>query len=235
MRLIGMLTWGIAIVGLSLAVQAQEPKPPTIDVTGTAQMQISPTYARISVSVTTLNKDVRLAQKLNDEKAKKVLAVVEKDGVSGKDVATEDVSLEREEEDVEGKAPIFLGYKARTRMVITLREMSTYDGLIADVIEAGVDGIGNVRFGSDDEVAKRKEVRILAIKAAKEKADYLAAALGQKVCAPIKISESSRSSSNYYRGMNEIVLLAPAAVKTSLAPSNITITASIDVTFLLCR
>ena len=221
---------------ISPLIMAEQPGQPTIDVTGSATLEIPPTFAKITVSVTTLDKDAAKAQSLNDQKVRRALDAVEKFGVEGKDVSTDDISLEEKEAEVEGKAPLSLGYEASNRLTITLRNMKEYDNLITALLVAGINGIRGVEFGSDEEIAKRKEARITAIKAAKEKADYLAAALGQKVCAPIKIAESARNSYGYGNNFNaEIVLMAPMVSRASLAPKNITINASVDVTFLLCQ
>ncbi len=154
-------------------------------------------------------------------------------GIPTKDIATREISLERQEDEVEGKSPVFRGYLATNRIVITLRDLGSYDKLMTVILKAGVNEIGSVHFGSENEVEKRKEVRIAAIKAAKEKADYLSLALGQKVCAPIKIEETR---TGYGTNLNsEIVVMAPKVVSATIAPSNIEISASIDVTFLLCQ
>ena len=129
--------------------------------------------------------------------------------------------------------PIFLGYEASNEITIKLRDLSKYDLLMQTIIKCGVNKLEGPRFCILNEQDKRKEARIQAIKAAKEKADYLAAALQQKVCIPMKISETPEETS-YCSTSNFATFTPPEEVDSSLIPRNINISSSVDVVFKLC-
>jgi len=184
--------------------------------------------------------DLRKAQAENDQQVRAVLAAVEKLGVESHDVRTSYASLSRKERREENKPPVFEGYEAVKSITVVLREMSKYDQLIPAVLEAGVNRIGSVSFGSTEEIEKRKEARLLAIKAAREKAEYLASRLGQKVGKPLWIAEYRRETPGwgglatnaaiFYRAERE----AEADTKGgTIAPGSTTIRAQVEVSFEL--
>jgi uncharacterized protein YggE len=120
--------------------------------------------------------------------------------------------------------------------------MAKYDELVAGVIEVGVNRISGVEFGSSEEIAKRKEARLLAIKAAREKAEYLAEALGQRVGRPLWINEFRRQPQPWGAAnwaSNAAVFVPPArageadAEQGSIAPGSKTIRAQVEVGFRL--
>lgn len=236
-----------AIVMLALMIVAgccpmRRRGPREITVRGVAEVVVPPDFVRVEASVVTLDKDVETAQTQNREKVKAVLAFVRKLGVEAKDIGTQYTSLQRKEERLRDKPPEFLGYEATNSIRVKLRDMAKYDELIAGVIKLGVNRIGGIDFGSTDEIEKRKEARLLAIKAARAKAEYLAAALGQRVGRPLWISEFRRQpqswgGSNY---VSNAAIFSPSgalgeadAEQGSIAPGSQTIRAEVEVSFLL--
>jgi len=164
---------------------------PKISVTGSASIEVPPDHVDIRISVSTVDKSYEKAQEENTKKVISTMSMLESLGISKKDMATGYVSLRKKEVERENKTPLFLGYEASTQISFMLRDMSKYDHVIASLTKNGAFDLENVSFGILNEIEKRKEARLMAIKAAKEKAEYLAGALNQKVCDPISISETS--------------------------------------------
>lgn len=227
------------VMVLSCIVFAQDPSAifpqkdnlRKISMTGAAILEFPPDHADISISITTLDKSGQAAFALNSDKVRKTLAELETFGITSKDIAINYIHLTKEETERENNTPIFLGYEASNEITFILRDLSRYDQLIAGLLKSGVSEITDVTFKIENEHEKKKEARLQAIKAAKDKADYLANALGQKVCKPIRISEtqdyrSTAANLNFYS--------APIIGSSTLVANNIKVSASIDVDFLLC-
>lgn len=211
-----------------------------ITVRGVAEVVVPPDFVTVSTRVVTLDKDVRKAQAENDQRVKAVLALVEKLGVEPRDLRTGYVSLRTKERREENKPPVFEGYEAVKNITVVLRDMTKYDELISAMLEAGVNRISSVSFGSSDEIEKRREARLLAIKAAREKAEYLAGQLGQRVGKPLWIAEYRKetpmwgsfatNAAYFYRPERE----AKADQKRgTIAPGSSTIRAQVEVSFEL--
>jgi uncharacterized protein YggE len=71
--------------------------------------------------------------------------------------------------------------------------------LVSGVLAAGVTHLLNVDFQTSELKQHREQARELAVMAAREKAEKMAAALGVKLGAPIQINEAQQySGSSYY-------------------------------------
>jgi uncharacterized protein YggE len=203
-----------------------------ITVTGSASLQVPPDFVEIRVSISTVEKSHEIAFSNNATKVKKALSKLLEMGIPQKDVATNYVSLSKKEIERENNAPLFIGYEASQVITIILRDLSKYDLLLTSIIGVGVDNIDSVTFCISNEQEKKKEARSLAINATKEKAEYMVNLLSQKLCAPLRIIETPEFNISGYANVTRDK--APEVVSSSLVPSKITITASVDITFMLC-
>jgi len=216
-------------------------KPREITVRGVAEVIVPPDFVVVRTSVVTLDNDVEKAQADNDRKVKAVLAFVRQLGIEPKDIRTEYTSLARKEREQRDKPPEFLGFEATNTIGVTLRDVAKYDALTAGVIKLGVNRISGIDFGATNETEKRREARLLAIKAAREKAEYLAAAVGQSVGRPLWISEMPKQQAlGAPSWSNSAFNYAPQggaeeadAEQGTLAPGSKTIRAQVEVSFLL--
>ena len=193
---------------------ADQPQPRTISVSANAEIKLPPDFVIVSVQVVTEDREPAKAQAANDPKVREVLAVLAKLGIPDKDIHTGYASLvPRMHYTPEGRQ-VSDGYAATKQIEITLHELPNYDALIAGVLKAGVNRIDSVTWGSSKEIETRKQARIMAVKAAKDKAQYMAGELGQKVDKPLSIAEERSEPYNVpYQSMNNIGGLLPATAK----------------------
>jgi uncharacterized protein YggE len=117
-----------------------------------------------------------------------------------------------------------------------LREIPRFDALLSDFLKAGVTRVTNVEF-RDSQIRKhRDEARLLAIKAAQEKARLLAGQIGQSIGPAYSITETT---SDYTpRAMTQNVSSVGGTVSdresdSAIAPGLISITAQVSVSFRL--
>jgi len=218
----------------------QKTAPREITVLGVAEVVVPPDFVTVRASVVTLNKDVEKAQAENDKKVKAVLSFVRKLGVAPKDIRTEYTSLRPKERRERNKPPVFEGYEASNSITVVLRDMSKYDELLSGVLKLGVNRISGITFRSTQEIKKRREARLLAIQAAREKAEYLASALGQTVGRPRWITEFRRERRPWGSIASNVAWVSPSLSQAradtkegTLAPGSTTIRAQVEVCFAL--
>jgi len=170
-------------------VQAQQSDDrPQIMVNAEAVVKVQPDQIIITFGIETWDKDVMIAKQKNNEIMKKAMAVIKESEIPEKDIQTDYLSVEpRYDDDYEKKD--FIGYFIRNTFVVTLSDPGKVEALVTSVLQSGVNYIHNINFQTTELKKYREQARDLALTAAREKAEKMAAALGQIIGDPIQISE----------------------------------------------
>ncbi len=219
----------------------------TISVTGDAQINVVPDKVLITLGVETTDKSLVIAKSANDDRVARILALTQTFKIDAKDVQTDFISIQPRYDDYPSLN--ILGYTVRKSMVITLRDIPKFDDLLSAAVDSGANVVQGVQFLTSDLRKYRDQARDLAIKAAKEKADALASALGQKAGKALTINEQQNSWLSFYNSWwgqpggnlqsQNVVQNAPSSGSTdsgtgdTTAPGQIRVTASVLVTFQL--
>lgn len=224
-----------------LASAEERPEPRLVTVTGTARVEVAPDEVVLTVGVETIDADVSTAATTNDKRVKDVFALAREHGVGDADVQTNRVSLgpEYEYRDTGGERRyVLVGYKAAQTIAITLRDITKYETLLTGLLKAGVNRVDSVEFRTSEPRKHKDQARIMAVKAAREKAEALAGALGQQVGIPHSIVEEAVSwgwPGNVHGNDNRALTLEgdqPDAEGT-VAPGKLTMRARVTVSFAL--
>lgn len=170
---------------------------PKISVNGEAVVKVQPDKIIATFGIETWDKDILLAKQNNNDILKAAFAAVADMGIPDKEVQTDHLSIEPRY-DTDYSKRNFIGYFVRNTFIVTLSEAAQVEELVTKMLEAGVNYIHGIDFQSTEFKKYREEARDLALRAAKEKADKMAAALGQSVGAPLQISENYSGSDWWY-------------------------------------
>ena len=214
-----------------IIMQAQDNKVvPMINVSGEGKILTTPDQAVISISVNTKGKNAAEIKKTNDAKIEAVLTAIKKYKLPKEDFKTQRVSL-NPDYDYNTKK---YSYNALQTIEINLKDLSKYDAIMEDVVNAGINQINNVEFKSSKMLALQSEARKLAMKDAKIKAEDYVSVLGQKVGKAIVISDNTQVyyPQPVYATMKNMDMES-AAPKETIAVGEITITANVTVSFAL--
>lgn len=177
-------------VAISSAQAQDKSDRPLITVSGQAEINVTPDMAVFNLRVVTLDKDLAKAKAVNDESVRKALALAKSYQIAPEDAQTNYINIEtRYSNDNDGKPPIFLGYEVSKRIVLTLRDMSRIEGLLSDVIKAGVNRVGGIEFRTTQLRKYKDQARQMAVKAAQEKAIALTKEIGQTIGKAYSITE----------------------------------------------
>lgn len=231
------------IAALASFANAQNYDPRrTINVTGDAEVKVIPDEVVINMAVETNNTDLDKAREENDKKVSSILAMVRKLGVEEKFIQTDYLSVEPRYDYINQyeneRERRFLGYFMTKSISVTLRDVSKFEKLIADALKLGTNYVRGITFQTTELRKHRDQARLMAIRAAKEKATALATELGQKVGKPMYISESSENVPVMYKSvrMMQNASWSDGSGGSSdevIALGQIEIKASVSVTFEL--
>jgi len=236
-----------SLAGWAAPQPASEP-PRLVTVTGDAEVRIVPDEAILSLGVETWDKSLKAAQEENDEIVNRLLAVVAEHGIAPEHVQTEFMSVEPRYRDGYYDERDFVGFFVRRTVVVTLRDLSRFEDLLAEALGAGVNYVHGIEFRTTELRKYRDQARALAIQAAQEKADALAGELGQRLGEPTSINEvQSGWWSSYgawwgprWGGTMAQNVIQEAGGSTpvgdgSLAPGQINVNARVSVSFELAE
>ena len=239
-----VLPFIIILISPAFVSAVEQPEPRLITVTGDAEVRVVPDEVILTLGVETWNKELNIAKKENDQRTQKVVDVAKKHKIKEKHIQTDYLSIEpRYEHSYEHKK--FIGYFVRKSIVITLRDISKFENILTDVLEAGANYVHGVQFRTTELRKHRDQARSLAIKAAQEKANALAKELGQKVGDPYKIQENPSGWWSWYNswwgsrwsgGMAQNVIQnvdSPSATDSTIALGQIKVNAKVTVSFEL--
>jgi uncharacterized protein YggE len=194
----------------------------TVQVNGTAVVNVRPDRALIQLGVQSNGKTPREVQARNAEVIKNVIQAVKALGVEARDISTDQYVIEPLYEDYDSLQ--IKGYRIHNVIAITLRDVDKTSDTIATAFQAGANQVVNVEFYTSQLRGYRDQARELAMKAATEKASALAQGAGARPDCVLNISENSWSyfnGSNWWSGGNNQNLWTQNAVQNA-APSGST-------------
>jgi uncharacterized protein len=244
--IIPVLVFMLASSAWSQQAQAFDNRP-KITVMGEAIVQVKPDKVVISLGIETWDKAIIAAKQKNNDILKKTIAAVKECGVANKDMQTDHLSIEPRWK-TENERGDFIGYFVRNTLAITITDPNKVEDLITKALQAGVNYIHGIDFQTTEFKKYREQARELALLAAKEKAEKMAAVLGKSIGSPIQIDEdNNRSSLWYFSGWSgwggryqgssyaniQVDRSGSGEITDTIALGKLTIKSSVSVTFEL--
>lgn len=189
----------VLLVLLAAAANASaqdKPEPRLVTVAGEAEVNVAPDEVVFDLTVSTFNKELRVAKAQTDERLKNIIALAKRHGVADADTQTDYVNLAPHYRG-NNEARTLLGYSVRKDLVLTLRDVARAEGLLSELLDSGVTRVNSVGFRSSQMRKHRDQARDMAMRAAREKAAALAGAVGQKIGKAYSIEEDAPSPRSY--------------------------------------
>lgn len=178
------------LVYFSVTTAQEKSEPRLITVTGEAVIRVQPDEIVFKIEVENVDKDLVAAKRVNDEGVKKVLALARSYQIEPQNIKTDYISVEPSYSDrTDHKPREFIGYTVSKTVVIRLRDLSRFESLLSDALQAGVHRVYGVEFHTTEIRKYRDQARSLAIKAAQEKAIALTREINQKIGKAYSIQE----------------------------------------------
>ncbi len=221
---------------------AAEPahRPNTITVSGKAEISVEPDQVVMTVPVENFDRDLETARRRNDESVAKIIALTREFSIAPRDVRTQRMTMEtlrettrRDEwnDDLRHANPI-RGYLISKRLTLRLSELDKFDAFYLQLLKTGASEVTHVDFETSRHREHRDAARTMAMKAAREKAEAMAAALGQQIGPAVEIREDSEAG--IFSAFNSSTRAnSTASVSSQSSTGQIGIEASATVVFEL--
>jgi uncharacterized protein YggE len=184
----------VTLAATPRSLAEDRPEPRLVTVAGEAEVNVSPDEVVFDLTVSTFNRELRVAKTQTDERLRNVIALAKRYGVADADTQTDYINLTPRYRG-DNEARTLLGYSVRKDLVLTLRDVTRAEGLLSELLDSGVTRINTVSFRSSQMRKYRDQARDLAMRAAREKAAALAGAVGQKIGRAYSIEEEVPSRS----------------------------------------
>ncbi len=240
-----MILLGCTIFLFFLPDRLSAQESPRITVNGEAVVKVAPDQVTIVLGIETWDKDINRAKQMNNDILERATEVIRQAGVREADIQTDHLSIAPRYDD-NYRRERFIGYFVRNSISVNLLDPEKLEELITGVLTAGVTHIHGINFETTEFKMHREEARRLAVEAAREKAEKMAAVLGKEVSEPILISENRQYGGWSYggwwgfggaQGMSQNVIQDMSGqggdVSDTVALGKISIRAGVTVTFEL--
>ncbi|HZI56904.1 MAG TPA: SIMPL domain-containing protein [Verrucomicrobiae bacterium] len=231
MKLLKIVLVMVILAGLAPA----EEKVPVrfVRVMGTAEVKVVPDRAVIEVGVEKQDHSASVAKHAEDAAARRILATLKAGGIDEKDIQTTYLSLQPQSSYVKKVRVSY--FVAQQTMAVTVRDLSKLDGLLESLVKAGGNRIDSISYETSDLRKYRDQARDLAVKAAREKAEALAKAVGQDIGKAQTIEEPADSeyTPGIYANATRSLDAREKSASPILAAGQKTISASVTVSFEL--
>lgn len=175
--------------GGGAAEQATTPGTTRVTVTGDATVNARPDTALVTVAVVTQGATALAAQQENARKSEAVVRAVRAAAGAGAEVQTSGYSLQPEYTYRQNESPLIKGYQARNSVNVTLPDLTRVGAVIDAATAAGANNVDNLSFTLRQDRTARNQALADATRAALNKAQTIAQALGGRVARILEVQE----------------------------------------------
>jgi len=203
----------------------------TIEVYGTATIEVEPDVAYINIGVDTENEDPSVAQKLNKSKMDKIINALKAEGLTDEELKTLNYSIRKSynypKEDEREEY-----YEVSNTLKITINDLSTVGRIIDVSSNAGANNINSIQFSIKDDTEYYNEALKLAMESAKGKAESIMSTFNVTPGNPKSVVEISYNSG--ITRSSEVMMEGKGAydsVETPIQSGDISIMARVKVIY----
>ena len=168
---------------------------PRIDVQGVGTVSVEPDLVKLTLGVETRAKKVQSAQSEAAKAMSSIINILEKSGLSEKDIQTRYFDI-TDEYEYQSSKRIFIGYRVSNSVTAKIRDLDNVGGIIDAVVDAGGDAtrVNNITFAVEELAPYQFKARELAVADAIAKAELFADLAGVKRGDLVFVTESGGST-----------------------------------------
>jgi uncharacterized protein YggE len=165
-----------------------------ISVSGEAEIAVVPDEVLVSFSIEKNHKNIKEAQRQNDEVADKILKIMkDKLAIDEKDIQTSYITVNPVYSypqciTAPCPAPEFAHFETKKGISVKLKDTDKLQVLLQEAIDAGVTNINNIQFASSKFDELQDQAQVLATKNAKKRAVAIAESIGASIGKPYRIN-----------------------------------------------
>ncbi len=217
------------IVFSSVFANAQE-KQRYIDVNGTSELILPADQINFTVEIRIVDESIEASKKTNDKVLNEFMTILKNKSINKDDIETSPIRLGKNykyKEDTRER--IQDGFYTEVEVNFTLKDLSKYFELSNKLASNDNFEIQNSSYSISDYEQQHQHAYIKALKAAKEKAEYMTKTLGVKLGEILEIDEN-----NYHQGYpNPMNSITEVNAKSGNISGKVTIRRSVRVKFAI--
>ena len=168
----------------SMAATVAEMQPSEISITGNATRTMAPTYASLSLGLTSSNPSVTVAKSANDRVMSLLISSLTNMGIAKKDIYTSNISVNPDYNYESGKRQV-TGYSVSNTVTVRINDLNKVSQAVGAAVNAGATEINSLSFNADVSKDLNDQLTVDAIKDGRHKAEVMASALGRTL-GPVK-------------------------------------------------
>jgi uncharacterized protein len=199
-----------------------------ISVSAEGEASVAPDLAVVSLAVTGSGAELAATRDDVNARASAVLARLRDLGIGQGDLNAPDVGIHPEYDHRRGQR--LIGYRVVRQVSARVRDLDRLGDVLDGVVAAGANEIHGARMSAADPSAAEHEAIRAAARAARAKAEVLAAAAGVALGTVTRIEEADPSGSPLPR-MRMMAMAESADVPTEVAAGELTVTRRIRAWF----
>lgn len=191
---------GLLFLLSTSAVIAQEHQSPSVQQPGTTRIITTNGAASVHIPVdrvvvrfeiATWNADLRVADRENNTTISKIMSVAKKFKIDESNIIAGEINIRPTDKSNSGSFSSGnpSGYRVAKEITYELSNVAILPEFITEVMEAGADKVLSVKFDNSNLRKYKDEARLLAIRAAKEKAMSAAAEVNAKLGKTLVLKE----------------------------------------------
>ena len=185
-QITGCLIWMVWTVIMAHNAFASENQ--IFSVSADAIVRVVPDKVILQIGAETRGDKLTAVRQNNFDIIKNTIEILKNNGIEEKYIGTDRVDIGTYYEDNRYQNLRFI---VRQSLTITVTNISEYDKILAEVVDAGINRVYGIQFQTDDLKKYRYEARSLAIAAAKERAEFLAREAGFKLGRVVNLRETT--------------------------------------------
>jgi uncharacterized protein len=178
-------------------------REPEVVASGTAELHTPPTFANVTIAVTTNAGSAAQAASQNATKMASAMNALRQFGIAAGDIATQGYSIEQAY-DNQGRHRD--GFTARNALLVHINRIDRIGSVIDAVVSARATDISGIQYGSAIMDDVRRNAMAEAVRRARADATLIASAAGGTLGRLISITSSSGPPPVYAQLMSEVVV-----------------------------
>ena len=223
----------VACAGI-VSAQVTAPSESVIHATGTGNVIGSPDRAQIAFSVETENPDVKTAQQANANQMTKVMDALKAAGIPKDALKTTGYNIYPVYDDSKTLFDQKIKtYHVTNTVTVTLHDVSKVGETIDIGVAAGVNQVSSIQFMLSDEQSQvlRTEALKEAVVRARSDAETVAGALGVNITGSKNVEINQGYMPVVFSNYDMMSASAKSAAPTPIQPGDITVTATVSITY----
>lgn len=228
-----LLIAAAALSACSGTIQFGQSQPRTINVTGNAQVLLTPDIAYISIGVHSEAQSATEAVASNNSLTQKVIDAIKGQGVDAKDIQTTNFSVYQQEKFDKNGNSLGIFFMTDNVVYVTMRDITKIGDILDASIAAGANSIYGITFDVQDKEAALASGRDQAMADAQAQAEQLAKAAGATLGSVQSINYYSSSPSPIYYDSKAVPAGVGGGASVPISSGQLTLTVSVSVTYAL--